>query len=73
LTAISDPGQEHACLLPDQRHRLKLSGQLACQRIRATQTLKACVDALTWLDPQPDLIVHTGDPTDLERPKGTTT
>jgi hypothetical protein len=30
---------------------------------------KACVDAPTWLDPQPDLIAHSGHPTDLGRPE----
>jgi 3',5'-cyclic AMP phosphodiesterase CpdA len=62
-------GRNPHAYCPDQRRRLKLSGQLACQRVGAAQMLKACVDALTWLDPQPDLIVHTGDLTDLGRPE----
>lgn len=47
---------------------LKTPGQLAYRRVDTAQMLKACVDALLRLDPQPDLIVHTGDLTDFGRP-----
>jgi 3',5'-cyclic AMP phosphodiesterase CpdA len=48
---------------------LKLPGKLAYRRVDTAQMLKACVDALVRLDPQPDLIVHTGDLTDFGRPE----
>ena len=44
---------------------LKLPGKLAYRRVDTAQMLRACVGALLALDPQPDLIVHTGDLTDF--------
>jgi 3',5'-cyclic AMP phosphodiesterase CpdA len=47
---------------------LKLPGKLAYRYVDTAQMLAACVDALAKLDPQPDLVVHTGDLTDLGLP-----
>jgi 3',5'-cyclic-AMP phosphodiesterase len=47
---------------------LKLPGKLAYRRVDTAQMLRVCVDALVRLAPQPDLIVHTGDLTDLGLP-----
>lgn len=46
---------------------LKAPGKLAYGRVDTAAMLQACVEALLRLDPQPDLIVHTGDLTDLGR------
>src|SRR4030095_6073940 len=48
---------------------LKLRGKLAYKRVDTAQMLRACVDKLVKLDPQPDLIVHTGDLTDFGLPE----
>ncbi|MBO0750548.1 MAG: phosphodiesterase [Bradyrhizobiaceae bacterium] len=48
---------------------LKPPGKLAYGRVDTALMLKTCVEALLRLDPQPDLIVHTGDLTDLGRPE----
>jgi Icc protein len=47
---------------------VQLPGKLAYRRVDTGQMLRACVDALMRLDPQPDLIVHTGDLTDFGLP-----
>jgi Icc protein len=47
---------------------LKLPGRLAYRRVDTAQMMRACVAQLLALDPQPDLIVHTGDLTDLGLP-----
>src|SRR5215813_3338957 len=47
---------------------LRLPGMLAYGRVDTAQMLQACVAQLMVLDPQPDLIVHTGDLTDLGLP-----
>ena len=44
---------------------LKLPGKLAYGRVDTAAMLRACVADLLKLDPQPDLIVHTGDLTDF--------
>lgn len=48
---------------------LKLPGKLAYKRVDTAQMLSACVSELLKLDPQPDLIVHTGDLTDFGLPE----
>ena len=48
---------------------LKLPGKLAYRRVDTAQMLRACVAELLTLDPQPDLIVHTGDLTDFGLPE----
>jgi 3',5'-cyclic-AMP phosphodiesterase len=48
---------------------LKLPGKLAYKRVDTEQMLRACVAQLLKLDPQPDLIVHTGDLTDFGLPE----
>jgi 3',5'-cyclic AMP phosphodiesterase CpdA len=48
---------------------LKLPGKLAYKRVDIAQMLRACVAQLLALDPQPDLIVHTGDLTDFGLPE----
>ena len=48
---------------------LKLPGKLAYKRVDTAQMLSACVGELLKLDPQPDLIVHTGDLTDFGLPE----
>jgi Icc protein len=48
---------------------LKLPGRLAYRQVDTAQAMRACVDHLLALDPQPDLIVHTGDLTDLGYPE----
>lgn len=48
---------------------LKLPGKLAYGRVDTAAMLRACVSALLSLDPQPDLIVHTGDLADFGRPE----
>jgi 3',5'-cyclic-AMP phosphodiesterase len=48
---------------------LKLPGRLAYRRVDTAQCLRDCVSALLILDPQPDLIVHTGDLVDFGYPK----
>jgi 3',5'-cyclic-AMP phosphodiesterase len=47
---------------------VKFPGKLAYQRVDTAQMLRACVNALVRLDPQPDLIVHTGDLVDVGLP-----
>ena len=47
---------------------LKLPGKLAYKRVDTAQMLRDCVAELLKLDPQPDLIVHTGDLTDFGLP-----
>jgi 3',5'-cyclic-AMP phosphodiesterase len=47
---------------------IKLPGQLAYGRVDTAGMLKRCVAELCALDPQPDLIVLTGDLVDLGRP-----
>lgn len=44
---------------------IKLPGKLAYQRVDTAAMLARCVDAINGLDPQPDLIVITGDLVDL--------
>jgi len=44
---------------------IKLPGKLAYRRVDTAQMLRACVAELLALDPQPDLIVHTGDLVDI--------
>ena len=48
---------------------LKLPGKLAYKRVDTAQMLRDCVAELLKLDPQPDLIVHTGDLTDFGLPE----
>ena len=48
---------------------LKLPGKLAYKRVDTAQMLRACVAELLKLDPQPDLIVHTGDLIDFGLPE----
>jgi Icc protein len=47
---------------------LKLPGKLAYKRVDTAQMLRDCVAELLKLDPQPDLVVHTGDLTDFGLP-----
>jgi 3',5'-cyclic-AMP phosphodiesterase len=47
---------------------IKLPGQLAYGRVDTAGMLERCVAELCALDPQPDLIVLTGDLVDLGRP-----
>jgi 3',5'-cyclic-AMP phosphodiesterase len=44
---------------------VKAPGKLAYNRVDTSRMLAACVAALRALDPQPDLILHTGDLTDF--------
>jgi 3',5'-cyclic-AMP phosphodiesterase len=44
---------------------LNLPGKLAYGRVDTAGMLRACVSALLALDPQPNLILHTGDLTDF--------
>jgi Icc protein len=44
---------------------LKLPGKLAYGRVDTAQMLRNCVNELLALDPQPDLIVHSGDLADF--------
>ena len=44
---------------------IKLPGKLAYDRVDTARMLRDCVIELQKLDPQPDLIVHTGDLTDV--------
>jgi Icc protein len=46
---------------------IKLPGKLAYRRVDTAAMLAQCVDHITCLDPQPDLIVITGDLVDLGR------
>jgi len=48
---------------------IKLPGRLAYRRVDTAGMLARCVAAVTQLDPQPDLIVVTGDLVDLGRPE----
>lgn len=48
---------------------LKAPGRLAYRRVDTAAMLASCVAELLRLDPQPDLIVHTGDLTDLGGPQ----
>jgi 3',5'-cyclic-AMP phosphodiesterase len=48
---------------------LKSPGRLAYKRVDTAQAMRVCVAQLMALDPQPDLLVHTGDLTDLGRPE----
>ena len=48
---------------------IKLPGKLAYRRVDTAAMLQACVEHLCRLDPQPDLIVMTGDLVDLGRPE----
>lgn len=48
---------------------IKLPGRLAYQRVDTAAMLAACVSAIVALDPQPDLIVLTGDLVDLGIPE----
>jgi 3',5'-cyclic AMP phosphodiesterase CpdA len=48
---------------------IKLPGRLAYQRVDTAAMLSACVDAILRLDPQPDLILLTGDLVDLGSPE----
>ena len=48
---------------------IKLPGKLAYRRVDTAQMLRACVSELLRLDPQPDLIVHTGDLADFGLPE----
>ena len=44
---------------------VKLPGKLAYGRVDTAAMVRACVAELLVLDPQPDLIVHTGDLVDV--------
>ena len=48
---------------------LKVPGKLAYRRVDTAQALRDCVRELMTLDPQPDLIVHTGDLVDFGLPE----
>jgi 3',5'-cyclic AMP phosphodiesterase CpdA len=48
---------------------IKLPGKLAYRRVDTAAMLRACVAELIALDPQPDLIVHTGDLVDFGVPE----
>lgn len=48
---------------------IKLPGRLAYQRVDTAAMLTTCVSAIAALDPQPDLIVLTGDLVDLGIPE----
>lgn len=48
---------------------IKLPGKLAYGRVDTAQMLRTCVAELVKLDPQPDLIVHTGDLADFGLPE----
>jgi len=47
---------------------IKMPGKLAYQRVDTAAMLQRCVAAVRRLDPQPDLVVLTGDLVDLGRP-----
>lgn len=48
---------------------IKMPGKLAYQRVDTAAMLKRCVAEVRRLDPQPDLVVMTGDLVDLGRPE----
>jgi 3',5'-cyclic AMP phosphodiesterase CpdA len=48
---------------------IKPPGKLAYGRVDTAQMLRRCVDQLLRLDPQPHLILHTGDLVDLGQPQ----
>jgi Icc protein len=48
---------------------LKLPGKRAYRRVDTAECLRECVSALLTIDPQPDLIVHTGDLVDFGYPE----
>lgn len=48
---------------------IKLPGRLAYGRVDTAAMLRACVDTLQSLRPQPDLVLLTGDLVDLGRPE----
>jgi 3',5'-cyclic-AMP phosphodiesterase len=48
---------------------IKLPGRLAYGRVDTAAMLRDCVAAINRLDPQPDLVVHTGDLVDLGLPE----
>ena len=48
---------------------IKMPGQLAYRQVDTTAMLKRCVEEVCRLDPQPDLVVMTGDLVDLGRPE----
>jgi 3',5'-cyclic-AMP phosphodiesterase len=48
---------------------IKQPGRLAYQQVDTAAMLRACVSELLELDPQPDLILHTGDLVDLGLPE----
>lgn len=48
---------------------IKGPGKLAYNRVNTASMLASCVAALSALDPQPDLILHTGDLTDFGTPE----
>ncbi len=47
---------------------IKLPGRLAYRKVDTAAMLRRCVDTLCALDPQPDLVLITGDLVDLGRP-----
>jgi 3',5'-cyclic AMP phosphodiesterase CpdA len=48
---------------------IKTPGKLACERVDTATMLQRCVADVCRLDPQPDLIVVTGDLVDLGQPE----
>jgi 3',5'-cyclic-AMP phosphodiesterase len=48
---------------------IRLPGRLAYGQVDTAQMLVTCVNELMALDPQPDLIVHTGDLVDFGLPE----
>src|SRR5437870_12758466 len=48
---------------------LKLPGKLAYGKVDTARMLRDCVSELVKLDPQPDLILHTGDLADFGLPE----
>ena len=48
---------------------IKLPGKLAYRRVDTATMLQSCVASMLHLDPQPDLIILTGDLTDFGRPE----
>src|SRR5689334_2698732 len=48
---------------------IRAPGRLAYRQVDTSAMLAACVRELLMLDPQPDLIVHTGDLVDFGLPE----
>lgn len=48
---------------------IKLPGKLAYQQVDTARMLRDCIGELLTIDPQPDLVVHTGDLVDFGLPE----